>query len=81
MWGPGWWGPGPWMMGFGWIFSLIGLAMAFLFAVAMLRAICKGGGPMVFMGGGHGHESEKVTDLQRQVGELREDVHRLKTAR
>jgi hypothetical protein len=42
MWGPGWWGPGPWMMGFGWIFPLIGLTVALIFVIAMVRAMSPG---------------------------------------
>ena len=42
MWGPGW---GP-MWGFGWIFPLIGVSMALVCLIAMLRWTIRGGGPM-----------------------------------
>jgi hypothetical protein len=49
MWGPGPWGP-PMMWGFGWIFPLIGLAIALVCVIAMLRWVARGGGPCAWAG-------------------------------
>jgi len=80
MWGPGWWGPGPWMMGFGWIFPLIGLTIALIFVIAMVRAMSRGGGFMC-MGGHHGAGSEEAAELRRELRELREEIKGMKVGR
>ena len=76
------WGPGPWgmpMWGFGWIFPLIGLAVCFIVVMALMRAMAGGRGFMCM--GRHARETDDLGDLRREVGELREEVKRLKGAR
>jgi hypothetical protein len=68
------------MWGFGWIFPLIGLGIAAVCVIAMLRWLAQGGGPMC-MGGHQGHGAEEAEQLRRQVRELREEVDRLKAVR
>jgi len=79
MWGPGmgWWGP---MAGFWWIFPLIGLTIALVFVIAMVRAMSRGGGLMC-MGGHHAGESNEAADLRREVRELHDEIKRLKASR
>jgi hypothetical protein len=68
------------MWGFGWIFPLIGLALALGCLSMMIRWITGGGGSMC-MGGHHGRGLDETDDLRRQVRELRDEVDRLKAVR
>ena len=73
---------GPWnmpMWGFGWLIPLIGFAFCLAFVVVMMRAMS--GGRRFMCMGGHAQGGDDVTDLRRQVAELREEVNRLKVVR
>lgn len=78
MWGPGWWGPP--MGGFWWILPLIGLSIALVFVIALVRAI-SGGRSFMCMGGHRTEGSDEVAQLTREVRELREEVKHLKASR
>ena len=54
------------MWGFGWIFPLIGLAIALVCLIAMLRWVARGSGPMC-IGGHQGHGLDEAEQLRRQV--------------
>lgn len=71
------WGPPMW--GFGWIFPLVGLSIALVFVVAMIRFMSRGGG-FACMGGHRTDESDKVAALSREVRELREEIKQLKAS-
>lgn len=70
------WGPEPWgapMWGFWWIFPLIGLTIAAIFVIAMVRAMNRGQGFLCM--GGHRHEErEELEALRREVRELRDQL-------
>jgi hypothetical protein len=75
------WEPGPWAMpmgSFGWIFPIVGLAICVFVIAAIVRAT-SGRGFMCMSRDAHG--TDAVTDLRREVRELREEVNRLKSAR
>jgi hypothetical protein len=59
---------------------LIGLAIALVCLIAMLRSVAGGVAPMC-MGGHQGHGLEEAEQLRLQVRVLREEVDRLKTVR
>jgi uncharacterized membrane protein len=74
MWG-GYWGP-PWG-GFGWIFPVIGLlfmAVMVFMCIRMMGGMMRGG-----CVAGHGrHSAGEVEDLRREVGELKEEIRKLR---
>ncbi len=78
MWGPGWWGHPMWSLG--WIFPLIGLAIALVFVVVMARAMTRGGGFMCMHRPRHEPDA-RVDELLREIRELRDEVQELKTSR
>lgn len=76
--GPGWWGPPMW--GFWWIFPLIGLTIALVFVITMMRAMSGRGGGFACVGG-HGHRADDTDDLRREIRELREEIKQLRGGR
>jgi hypothetical protein len=64
------------MWGFWWIFPLIGLLICLVFVVAMARSM--GGRGFMCMGDHRSQASEDVTDLRREIRELREELKQLK---
>lgn len=78
MWGPGWWGSP--MGGFWWIFPVIGLSIALVLVVAIVRAM-SGGRQLMCMGGHRSEGSDEVAQLSREVRELREEIKELKHSR
>lgn len=78
MWGPGWWGSP--MGGFWWIFPLIGLSIALVFVIALVRAM-GGGRPFMCMGGHRSAGGGEVAQLAQEVRDLREEIKQLKDSR
>jgi hypothetical protein len=75
-------GWGPWgvpVLGFWWIFPVVGLAICLMFVVLMIRAV-SGGWRFMCMGG-HDHGPDETSELRREVRELREELNRLRSAR
>ncbi len=74
MWGNPW--GGPWG-GFGWLFPLVGLAFMIIMGVFYLRMMGgrMGCGPV----GQRGPTAAEVDELRREIGELKEEVQRLRT--
>jgi hypothetical protein len=72
------WGPGTWA--WGWIFPLIGLVMCVAFMAMMMRAMGRGHGFMC-MGGHRQAGSDPLTEIQRELRELREEVKQLRASR
>jgi cell division protein FtsB len=68
------------MGGFWWIFPVIGVSIALVLVIAMVRAM-GGGRPFMCMGGQRSAGSDEVAQLTREVRELREEIKQLKDPR
>ena len=75
-------GWGPWgvpVLGFWWIFPVVGLAICLMFFVMMARAV-SGGGRFMCMGP-HRDDGEETARLRRELEELREQMKKQGAAR
>lgn len=71
MWGYGPWGPG--ILGFWWVFPLIGFLLLLACVVAMLRAT-RGGRTFMCMGGRGSHRTDDASALHGEGARRREQL-------
>ena len=73
MWGPGLWAGSMW--GFWWIFPLIGLTIAAVLVIGLVRVMNRGQG-FLWMGGHRPEERQEFEALRREVQQLHDQVRR-----